>query len=222
MLELQSNHLKAYTVLRDALSHLGERPVSSPSSPAGSWIGPDYSLTPADHVRAIGISQKLGHLALQISSSGHPPPFPINRQDPSVPIGWLDTAEFYLSQALTAMLKLGLHNRNPTMTTATTTSTDIISPPQEPVIAGRDVDLGSDGEANPMDGLGEGRVDRQGLGMTMEALAEVYTRKKRPELARQLLLQAISILLPAQAKGIPSIQDRCQGTIWSFVKRDGG
>jgi hypothetical protein len=54
-------------------------------------------------------------------------------------------------------------------------------------------------------------VDKRGLGMTMEALAEVYTRKGRSDLAGQLLLQAVSTLLPPQSEQPPSLLDQCQG-----------
>lgn len=74
------------------------------------------------------------------------------------------------------------------------------------VIAGKDIVLPEGGTEE--DG---GRVDKRGLGMTMEALSEVYARKKQYEVSAQLLLQAISILLPPGSKEAPPARDRCQG-----------
>ncbi|BEJ13309.1 hypothetical protein CspHIS471_0304830 [Cutaneotrichosporon sp. HIS471] len=78
----------------------------------------------------------------------------------------------------------------------------------EPVIVGRDVRLPHDNEGDT------GRVNRRGLGMTMEALAEVYGRRGRPDLAGQLVLQAITTLLPPQAEeGSIQPADRCQAAL---------
>jgi hypothetical protein len=56
-----------------------------------------------------------------------------------------------------------------------------------------------------------GRVDKRGLGMTMEHLAEIYARKGQYDVAGQLLLQAVSTLLPPQSQQAPPVRDRCQG-----------
>ena len=75
---------------------------------------------------------------------------------------------------------------------------------QGAVVAGRDTLLPEgDGE--------EGRVDVRVLGMTMESLAEVYARRGQFALAGQLLIQAISTLLPPQSSQPPPIRDQCQG-----------
>jgi hypothetical protein len=160
-----------------------------PSSPAGEWAGAGYTPTPADHLRAIGLSQKIGHLAVQLASSSHPHPFQIGNTTERV--GWLDAAESHLSGALTAMLKLGLMQG---------------AKSGQSVIAGRDIELREGSEDDE-----GGRVDKRGLGMTMEALSEVYARKKQYEMSAQLLLQAISILLPPGSKETPPARDRCQG-----------
>jgi hypothetical protein len=191
LLESQGQLVKAYTTLRTALHHLGPTPLI-PSSTGSEWAGASYILDSADHIRAIGLSQKLGHLALQLSAGSYPPPFPVDTDRPAEAVGWLDAAESYLSGALTAMLKLGLIQGGSTKASG--------------VIAGKDIVLPEGGTEE--DG---GRVDKRGLGMTMEALSEVYARKKQYEVSAQLLLQAISILLPPGSKDAPPAKDRCQG-----------
>lgn len=193
LLESQGQLTKAYVTLRSALHQLGETPLI-PSSSAGEWAGSGYTLTPSDHIRAIGLSQKLGHLAVQISAGPHPPPFPIETTGKPGPTGWLEAAETYLTGSLTAMLKLGLIKGGAAL--------------GESLIAGRDIELGETSVGDDEEG---GRVDKRGMGMTMEALSEVYARKGQYEYAAQLLLQAVSILIPAGAKETPSPRDRCQG-----------
>ncbi|KAI9632409.1 uncharacterized protein MKK02DRAFT_30228 [Dioszegia hungarica] len=193
LLESQGQLVKAYTTLRTALHHLGPTPLI-PSSTGSEWAGPSYVLDSADHIRAIGLSQKLGHLALQLSAGSYPPPFPVDTDRPTEAVGWLDAAESYLSGALTAMLKLGLIQGG--------------SAKASGVIAGKDIVLPEGGTEE--DG---GRVDKRGLGMTMEALSEVYARKKQYEVSAQLLLQAISILLPPGSKEAPPARDRCQAAL---------
>ena len=79
------------------------------------------------------------------------------------------------------------------------------------VVLGRDLDLPSAGLAEGQEDLGVGRVDKRGVAMTMEALSEVYARKGQYDLANQLLLQTVSILLPVSSQVAPPIQDQCQG-----------
>lgn len=178
------------------MAHLGDTPLN-PSSGGGNWAGAGYTLSPLDRIRAIGLSQKLGHMALQISSSSHAPPYPIGSGSMTAPTSWIGAAETYLSSALTAMLKLGLNRHGGTQGLS-----------KKSVVAGRDVELADASEED----MG-GRVDKRGLGMTMEALAEVYAKKKQYDLAGQLLLQAISILLPPGGKVAPTVQDSCQGVL---------
>jgi hypothetical protein len=115
---------------------------------------------------------------------------------------WDSAAETYLSGALTAMLRIGLGSRPANAT--------------GPVVTGRDIVLPHD--ADPADKAGSGteddgagRVNRRGLGMTMEALAAVYARQGRADLAAQLLVQAVSTVIPPQ--GSPSLEDRCQAAM---------
>jgi hypothetical protein len=83
--------------------------------------------------------------------------------------------------------------------------------PANPVVVGRDITLPHDDARTPAgDEDTAGRVNRRGLGMTMEALAAVYARQKRYDLAGHLLIQAVSTVIPPQAVS-PSLEDRCQG-----------
>ena len=196
MFETTYQPIKAFSSLREALPHFGEEPLAKDtkyriSSP---WSG-SRPLSEEEHKLVIGITQKLGQMALQLSSTRVPPPFPL--VEGKSPKDWESAAEEYLSSALTAMLRLGL------------------KPGKSGAVAGRDVDLpaGAEGEEES----GSGRVDKRGLGMTMEALAEVYARRGQYDLAGNLLLQAVSTLLPPQSKEPPPMSDRCQGK--SLIKR---
>lgn len=191
MFETTYQPIKAFSSLREALPHFGEEALAKDtkyriSSP---WTG-SRPLSEEEHKRVIGITQKLGQMALQLSSTRVPPPFPV--LEGKGPKDWELAAEEYLSSALTAMLRLGLKP----------------SKSGGAAVAGRDVDLpeGAEGEDETA-----GRVDKRGLGMTMEALAEVYARRGQHDLAGNLLLQAVSTLLPPQSKEPPAMRDRCQG-----------
>jgi hypothetical protein len=179
MFETTYQPIKAFSSLREALPHFGEEALAKDvkyriSNP---WAG-SRPLSEEEHKRVIGITQKLGQMALQLSSTRVPPPFPVI--EGKSPKDWDQAAEEYLSSALTAMLRLGL---KPVKA-------------GEVAVAGRDVN---------------GRVDKRGLGMTMEALSEVYARRGQYDLAGNLLLQAVSTLLPPQSKEPPPMRDRCQG-----------
>lgn len=195
MFETTYQPIKAFSSLREALPHFGPEPLAKDPKYriASTWAGSE-PLTLEDHKRVIGISQKLGQMALQLSSTRVPPPFPVLESSKG-PNGWDQAAEEYLSSALTSMLRLGM---KPT----TKVSGGV-------AVAGRDVDLPAGPEGDMEDG--GGRVDKRGLGMTMEALAEVYARRGQHDLAGNLLLQAVSTLLPPQSKEPPAMRDRCQG-----------
>lgn len=220
VLEIQRQRVSAFVELRTALEMFGPdplrrvEPLSLPEvtalggGPGGQWIGEEYRLTKKDHVRAIGLYQKLGQLALEVASS------PTGSTYASTLGGgsteqmlktWDDAAEYYLSSALTSMLHLGLPGSSST------------SPTGGPVILGRDVSLpDAPPSENPEDVDQGGQVDKRGLGMTMESLSEVYTRKGQYDMAGQLLLQAISLLLPPQSKETPPMRDRCQAAMVSL------
>jgi hypothetical protein len=202
-LESQRQPVAAYKLLLEALRHFGTDPLR-PGAVAGEWARTSvpYKLDDKDHIRAIALAQKLGHLAAQISSSRAPPPYPVTAQ-PSGPTSWLGAAETYLSSSLAAMLKLGLSGVSADPKTREATG--------GAVVLGRDLDL-PDGSTSAEEGEDEvGRVDRRGVGMTMEALSEVYARKGQYDLANQLLLQAISLLRPPSSQVAPPVRDRCQG-----------
>lgn len=202
MFESTYQPIKAFSSLREALPHFGAEPLAKDPKYriTTPWAG-SAPLTEEEHKRAIGISQKLGQMALQLSSTRVPPPFPVLEQGKG-PNGWDQAAEEYLSSALTAMLRLGM---KPTK-------------PGQVAVAGRDVDLPVSGEGEIEDG--GGRVDKRGLGMTMEALAEVYARRGQHDLAGNLLLQAVSTLLPPGSKETPPMRDRCQGKPPFHQQRD--
>lgn len=193
MFETTYQPIKAFSSLREALPHFGPEALAKDPKYriASPWAGSE-PLTIGDHKRVIGLTQKLGQMALALSSTRIPPPFPVLEGNKG-PTGWDQAAEEYLSSALTAMLRLGMKPMKA----------------GEVAVAGRDVDLpqGGDGEIED----GGGRVDKRGLGMTMESLAEVYARRGQFDLAGNLLLQAVSTLLPPQSKEPPPMRDRCQG-----------
>ncbi|WVR03966.1 hypothetical protein IAU60_000965 [Kwoniella sp. DSM 27419] len=207
VLELMGQRVTAFQELRTALEMYGVDPIRRPGSTgAGEWAGgAGYQLTERDHLRVIGLHQKLGQLALEASSSAKAPPFTRSAVELSPGPGfegnkvetWNDAAEYYLSSALTAMLQLGLAGRSP-------------STGQSGIVLGRDIALP---EAPGEEDTEGGRVDKRGLGMTMESLSEVYARKKQYDLAAQLLLQAVSLLLPPQTEITPPVRDRCQAAM---------
>ncbi|WVQ79061.1 hypothetical protein IAT38_001154 [Cryptococcus sp. DSM 104549] len=242
VLEIQQKPAEAFVELRKAVEMYGPNPLRAPSpapvSPApvaaaapavvssektlgggatsgegeeaprpkgAAWIGESYTYTDRDHERAIGLYQKLGQLALEVGSSDRYTPFPAaTSEDGGVAaLGWKtwdDAAEGYLSAALTAMLHLGLSSSKAAPTGN-----------EGPVILGRDVNLPEGGTSDdPEEG---GRVDKRGLGMTMESLSEVYARKGRHDMAGQLLLQATSLLLPPKSEVEPPMRDKCQAAM---------
>ena len=206
-MEETNNRLEAYKILRDGLAQFGSSPLSTdPSSRiAGAWAG-SRVLSKEDHIRAIGLSQKLGHLALQSSNAARAQVYPA--EEGPGPKNWLDAAERHLSDALTAMLHLGLSK-----------SAESTGGSQPKVIAGRDVNL-PDGFAAPSGeevvDIQGGSVDKRGLGVTMEALAEIYARKGEHGIAGNLLIQAISTLLPPKTEERPPIVDQCQAAMVSL------
>ncbi|OCF78100.1 hypothetical protein I204_00035 [Kwoniella mangroviensis CBS 8886] len=210
VLELMGQRVTAFEELRSAVDLLGPNPTRQPGlEGSGDWIGQRYRLNDKDHVRGIGLYQKLGQISLDISNSTKAPPYtPPTRSEYEIntPTGkevenWNEASEYYLSSALTAMLKLGL--------TKSTTPTIGASNQDQQVVLGRDVDLPS-GEISEDADQG-GSVDKRGLGMTMESLSEVYAKKGQYDLAAQLLLQAVSLLLPPGSQATPPVRDRCQG-----------
>lgn len=190
--EQSGRPVRAYEQYRIALEQLGESPLAPDprQRKAGAWAA-GRTLSEKDHIRAIGLNQKMGQVALQIESSSTVRLFP-TQQGKGGPRSWLDAAEQHLTAALTAMLRLGLDRK--------------VLEANE-VITGRDIQLPDDDGVGDDDG---GRVDKQGLGITMESLAEVHAKKGEYDLASQLLLQTISIILPPAADS-PSVEDRCRG-----------
>lgn len=204
MLEESKNKRQAYIVLLEGLKHFGRKPLSPNASEriSGEW-NESRGLNAEEHIRAIGLAQKLGHLALQLSSAPRVTLYPNDKEGGLEGVGsWLDAAERHLGEALTAMLHLGLKKPS--------------SENSEKVIAGRDVSLPADAgidESLQVEGVEGGSVDRRGLGVTMEALAEIYVRKGEYGVAGNLLIQAISTLLPPESGSPPPITDQCQAAM---------
>ncbi|WVN85832.1 uncharacterized protein L203_100984 [Cryptococcus depauperatus CBS 7841] len=216
-LELRRQRVSAFVELRTALEMFGLEPLGrSPSSTtqpdtrlnsgsAGQWAGETYRLTEQDHIRAIGLYQKLGQLALEIAISPTAPTYASTLGgDHNLQVfgNWDDAAEHYLSNAVTAILKLGLSSPSKSAT------------PDLPVILGRDISLPDAPVTEGVEDAGQGgQVDKRGLSITMESLSEVYARKGQHALAGQLLLQAVSLLLPPQSKEPIPMRDRCQAAM---------
>lgn len=129
VLEIQRQRVSAFVELRTALEMFGPDPLRRPGvlplpeatalggGPGGQWIGEGYRLTEKDHVRAIGLCQKLGQLALEVASSPTGSTYASTLGEGSTGQmfkTWDDAAEHYLSSALTSMLHLAcLVHRQP-------------------------------------------------------------------------------------------------------------
>ncbi|KAL7419671.1 cyclin-like protein interacting with PHO85 [Cryptotrichosporon argae] len=216
MLESQSDLLSAFAVLASALPHFGPAPLAAVPPTTGGWA--DCTLSRTDVTRAIGIYQKLGQLALRIGTGARTPSYPLEDGR-----GWDGAAEHYLADAVAAMLRLGLANRaaagggaaaagaggaGAESPGAARAGAGVGAGSAQPVVAGRDLAL----EPGADDA---GRVDLKGLATTMEGLAEVYARKGEDALAAQLLVQAISILIPPAEAGAapPSALSTCRAAL---------
>lgn len=171
LLEEAGQPSASYMILLDALRYYG---VDAEST---CWAGPAYRLTEKDEQRIIALHQKLGQLSLGIASDFAPPLYPaaaklVSSTTSTTPqreiTKWDQAAEHHLSTALTTLLKLGAGARD-----------DVAVDKQ--FIAGRDTAFKGDSEALPEDGLGRGGVTKRGLGMTMEALAEVFAMQGKYE-----------------------------------------
>jgi hypothetical protein len=191
-----NQNLKAYLQLRTAFAELGQSALSPTPSQriSGKWAG-SRPLTHDEYLRAIALAQGLGAAAASVVTGRNRMKYPIpDSQVPGQPQNWEDAAKHYLEGALTALLRLGLQDRSPDT--------------KDPVVVGRDVVIPESRESS--DSEVGGKIDKRGMGVTMELLSEVYAREGRHDLAGQLLIQAISTLLPANATTPPPLRDRCQ------------
>lgn len=204
------NPLRAYAVLREAFGQFGPAPLAAKPPRVTTWAGSEeeaqggHLLTEEEVTRAIGLAQKLGQLAARMGGMASPPPLRRTNEDGTVAWGadasargaeWDEAAVAFLEPALAAMLRLGLQRQ---------------ADASGPVVVGRDVKLPYD-DSQASDPEDAGRVNKRGLGITMETLAEVYARQGKYDLAGHLLIQAVSTLLPPGAEN-PPVLDRCQGT----------
>ena len=203
MLESTGQLVPAYGQLMVALSYFGADPLSSDPAEriSTAWSG-ERKLTQKEHLRAVALNQKLGQLALSIALAPKVTPYPSMDRARDGPTSYLDAAEMQLSSALAASLRIGLGSR------ASGGDASGGGAGTEPVVVGRDFQM-------PNARASSGAGDLQNLGITMEALAEVYARKGRFEYAQQLLVQAISTLLPPQEADAPP-RDRCQAAMVSY------
>lgn len=116
--------------------------------------------TLSDRTRSIGLAQKLGTLALHIADS--------TGKDQNA-----ELAEMYLTRALDAMIRLG--------------SGDGTKNEDDTKLVGRDFDFPKDGgkiqaqENTDVDGARLNRVTKKSMGITMEALADLYVRRGEHE-----------------------------------------
>lgn len=189
LLESNGQLKQSFKVLSDALEFLDGHGSPASSEPTS------HKWTEADRIRAIGLSQKLGSLALQLSARTG------DEYD--------RLAETYLVRALEDMIKF-----------ANISSSE----ESEAKVVGRDFKFADDsaeaiakrGE-EPDESIG-GKVTRKGMGKTMEALADLYAKRGQYEMANPLYVQAITTLLPSDGdaeKGSaqrrkPSPADICQ------------
>ncbi|KAJ9111710.1 hypothetical protein QFC19_001070 [Naganishia cerealis] len=195
LLESIGQHRRAIQVLQEALAFLDRYdPEQNGTLPTAQNAVP---FTLSDRTRSIGLAQKLGTLALHIADS--------TGKDKNA-----DLAEIYLTRALNAMIKLA--NR------------DSSQDKEDTKLVGRDFDFPQDGgkaqaqENMDVDGARLNKVTQKSMGITMEALADLYVRRGEHELANPLYVQAISTLLPtspeqAKVTGKPPVQDRCQAVM---------
>lgn len=222
MLEEAGYPLRAYVQLYKALRLFGPRPLAAVPPPTGGWAG-NHALSPAEIHRAIGLSQKLGSLAAGFGAMKNPPAYPsqaTKEVDEAVgapedsskeadtarkPEDWNKAAEHFLSGALASMLRIGLgENAVYDGDRGEAIEQKGGFTVKRPAVAGRDVKLPHDDE----DVQYGGKVNKASLAVTMETLSEVYARDKRYDLAGQLLLQTLSILIPPD--GQHSSFDLCQ------------
>lgn len=152
LLESNGQHRRALQVMQEALAFLDRYdPERGSPIPATST-----EFTLADRTRSIGLAQKIGTLALHIS-------------DPSGKDQNGQLAEQYLTRALEAMIKLasGVDGK-------------------ESKLVGRDFEFPQQGgsqevqevqEDADVDGARLNKVTRKSMGITMEALADLYVRR---------------------------------------------
>jgi hypothetical protein len=195
-----NQNLKAYLQLRQAFDQMGIHSMSSNPSQriSGTWAG-SRVLTHDEYLRAVALCQGLGAAAASVVTGKtrmkYPVPIP-DGLDSKQPQNWDEAAVFYLENALAALLRLGLQTRSSESDGA------------GPIVVGRDVEIPDSRES--VDSEVGGKIDKRGMGITMELLSEVYASQKRYDLAGQLLIQAVSTLLPANSQVPPPLADRCQ------------
>lgn len=149
LLESNGQHRRALQVMQEALAFLDRYDPERGENLAH----PATEFTLADRTRSIGLAQKIGTLALHIS-------------DPTGKDQNGQLAERYLTRALEAMIKLGAGAQG-----------------KESKLVGRDFDFPQQGgnqevqEDADVDGARLNKVTRKSMGITMEALADLYVRR---------------------------------------------
>lgn len=169
LLESIGQHRRAIQVLQEALAFLDRYdPEQNDVLPTTSN---PVQFTLSDRTRSIGLAQKLGTLALHIADS--------TGKDQNA-----ELAEKYLTRALNAMIRLG--------------SGDSLVDNKDTKLVGRDFDFPQEGgkaqaQANTdVDGARLNMVTRKSMGITMEALADLYVRRGEHESVTIFRIIAIS------------------------------
>jgi hypothetical protein len=157
LLESNGQATQSFKVLSDALEFLDRHRAQAGTSMSMSTSTSQW--TDKDRIRVIGLAQKLGSLALQLST----------RTGDEYDV----LAETYLVRALEDIIKF-----------ANVSSPDADS---EVKVVGRDFKFADDSDEaidkrgdEPMGSIG-GKVTRKGMGKTMEALADLYAKRGQYE-----------------------------------------
>ncbi|KAJ9121783.1 hypothetical protein QFC22_002405 [Naganishia vaughanmartiniae] len=181
LLESIGQHRRAIQVLQDALAFLDRYDPDQNAVLPATFNPTQFTLS--DRTRSIGLAQKLGTLALHIADS--------TGKDKNA-----ELAEVYLTRALNAMIQLGSGNSS--------------GKKADTKLVGRDFDFPQEGgkaqaqENMDVDGARLNQVTKKSMGITMEALADLYARRGDHELANPLYVQAISTLLPTSPEEVKS------------------
>jgi hypothetical protein len=155
LLESNGQIAQSFKVLSEALSMMDRR--KNEDDTATALDEQKYRFTEQDRIRAIGLSQKLGSLAILLSRRNG------DEYD--------KLAESYLVRALQEMISIA----------SISTSSESKDGTR---VVGRDFAFTGDEEtdsstdaATPRDSIGGGKITRKGMGKTMEALADLYARR---------------------------------------------
>jgi len=166
----------SFKVLSEALAMM-DRHKNGNVRPATLEAQTFHRWTEQDRIRAIGLSQKLGSLAIMLSRRNG------DEYD--------KLAETYLVRALQEMISMA------SITSASQSKDGTRVVGRDFTFNGDDDTDSSNDPATPTDSIGGGKITRKGMGKTMEALADLYARRGQFDAANPLYVQAITTLLPS-------------------------